>query len=207
MARDQTPITPQSILSTIEKISKETGLGSFVLCGSSSTIVFNQHRLRSLPDFMRKTMDVDISTTFRGQSLEIHELEMKALALIHEKFGENSPFQKENDYSVELVHRGIIGMTPKGWEERAKTITTEGGTIILILNPIDCAALKLEVGREKDIEWLAQGFTAKLFLPYQLEKHVKGHARYKVSEKKIEEGFAAAVKRAKALTLEGILEI
>ncbi len=192
-------ISPQTILSTIDRISKETGLNSFVLFGSSSVIIYNQHRLRLLPDFIKKTADVDLSTTFKGQSVEIYNLEMKALGTIFKNFGEDTDFEKKNEFYVELVNRGIVGMAPQGWEERAKLITTEGATKITVLHPLDCAALKLEIGRDKDIEWLAQGFSAKLFLPHQLEKHVQGHARYKESEKKIAENLSNAAKRSKIL--------
>ncbi len=200
MGKEPIAIAPGSILSAFDEISAQTGLKSFVVFGSSSTIIYNKHRSRSLPDFMKKTVDVDISTTFQGQSVEIYDLEMKALGTITKNFGEKTPFHQKNDFYFELVSREFVRMAPFGWEDRAKIVTTEKGTELKVLNPIDCASLKLEAGREKDIEWLANGFASKLFSPRQLENHVTGHSRYQESKARIAETLKVAVSLGKKLS-------
>jgi len=171
-------IPPSKILAGIDKISLQTGIKSFVIFGSSSNIVYNKHRIRSLPEFLRKTKDVDLTTNRETPTGASFALEQEAVKTVFKKFGEDSPFKTANKFYFELTSPWTVKVAPEGWEARAKSLITEAGVEVKIINPIDCAALKLAVGRPKDITWLANCFAAKLFTPKQLEKHVTGHTRY-----------------------------
>jgi len=69
--------------------------------------------------------------------------------LLKEAIGEGSLFEKEKGYHADILHPSIVETLPPGWEERLVTVV--GFENVFALEPLDLAAVKLVVGREKDL--------------------------------------------------------
>ncbi len=193
-------ITPQKLFETIDHARDLTNIDRFTLAGSGSIIAFMHQRYHDLPEFMTKTRDLDISSRFNGQSVEIYNLEMNALKIIGREMGAESDFKTKNKIYVEFVNRNLPDASPEGWEERAKEVLTPKGTSILALHPLDCATLKANVCREKDVEWIANGLASDIFTASALKKHMVGHKNY--DKEKATSSLAKAEALAKLLEKE-----
>jgi hypothetical protein len=69
--------------------------------------------------------------------------------LLVEAIGEGSLFEKEKGYHADILHPSIVETLPPGWEERV--VAMEGFENVFALEPLDLAAVKVVVGREKDL--------------------------------------------------------
>lgn len=69
-------------------------------------------------------------------------------------FGEGSAFALERGFHIEGVGRWTMMMGLPGWEDRLITTRTPGDVLGLCLSPIDLAYVKLEVARDKDINYV-----------------------------------------------------
>lgn len=64
-------------------------------------------------------------------------------------FGENTAFHKEFGYHADIVHPDITRTFPPGWEGRLAPLPGFGN--VFCLDPHDLAAVKVSVGRDKDL--------------------------------------------------------
>jgi hypothetical protein len=69
--------------------------------------------------------------------------------VLTEAIGANSLFEATNGYHADIVHPDITKSLPPGWEERL--VPLEGFDNVACLDPYDLAAVKITVGREKDL--------------------------------------------------------
>jgi hypothetical protein len=69
-------------------------------------------------------------------------------------FGEGSEFQEENGFYIESVGRWTMQNALDGWDGRLVRVTTPKGVTGLCIAPLDLAYVKLEVAREKDIQYV-----------------------------------------------------
>ena len=69
--------------------------------------------------------------------------------LLKEAIGEGSLFEKERGYHANILHPSIAETLPPGWEGRL--VAVEGVDNVFALEPLDLAAVKIVVGREKDL--------------------------------------------------------
>ena len=69
--------------------------------------------------------------------------------LLKEAIGEGSLFEKEKGYHADILHPSIVETLPPGWEERL--VAVAGFENVFALEPLDLAAVKVFVGREKDL--------------------------------------------------------
>ena len=69
--------------------------------------------------------------------------------LLKEAIGEGSLFEKEKGYYADLLHPSIVETLPPGWD--ARLVAVSGFENVFALQPLDLAAVKIVVGREKDL--------------------------------------------------------
>jgi hypothetical protein len=69
--------------------------------------------------------------------------------LLKEAIGEGSFFEKEKGYHADILHPSIVESLPPGWEGRL--VAVRGFDNVFALEPLDLAAVKIVVGREKDL--------------------------------------------------------
>jgi hypothetical protein len=69
--------------------------------------------------------------------------------LLKEAIGEGSLFEKEKGYHADILHPSIVETLPPGWEGRL--VAVRGFDNVFALEPLDLAAVKVLVGREKDL--------------------------------------------------------
>lgn len=69
--------------------------------------------------------------------------------LLKEAIGEGSLFEKEKGYHADILHPSIVETLPPGWEDRL--VAVRGFDNVFALQPLDLAAVKIVVGREKDL--------------------------------------------------------
>jgi len=69
--------------------------------------------------------------------------------LLKEAIGEGSLFEKEKGYHADILHPSIVETLPPGWEDRL--VAVSGFENVFALQPLDLAAVKIVVGREKDL--------------------------------------------------------
>jgi hypothetical protein len=69
--------------------------------------------------------------------------------LLQEAIGEGSLFEKEKGYHADILHPSIVESLPPGWEERV--VAVRGFDNVFALESLDLAAVKVVVGREKDL--------------------------------------------------------
>ena len=69
--------------------------------------------------------------------------------LLKEAIGEGSLFEKEKGYYADILHPSIVETLPPGWD--ARLVAVSGFENVFALQPLDLAAVKIVVGREKDL--------------------------------------------------------
>jgi hypothetical protein len=69
--------------------------------------------------------------------------------LLKEAIGEGSLFEKEKSYHANILLPSIVETLPPGWEERL--VPVAGFENVFALEPLDLAAVKVVLGRNKDL--------------------------------------------------------
>lgn len=110
----------------------------FVL-GSSSL-------LPSFPDLGEE--NGPLTMTFDADLL-LDPISKEIAGVLSEAVGANSLFESANGYHADIVHPDITRTLPPGWKDRL--VPLEGFSNVLCLDPCDLAAVKIVVGREKDL--------------------------------------------------------
>ena len=80
--------------------------------------------------------------------------------MLDEALGENRAYYLRHGYHADILRDTILETLPAGWRERL--VSVPGCTAAHALEPHDLAAVKLLVGRPKDISLLAHLYTAGL---------------------------------------------
>jgi len=110
-----------------------------VVLGSSSL-------LSSFPDLGEN--HGALTTTFDADFL-LEPTGKQMAEVLSEAIGANSLFEAANGYHADIVHPDITRTLPPGWEDRL--VPLEGFANVFCLDPHDLAAVKITVGREKDL--------------------------------------------------------
>lgn len=117
----------------------------FVVVGRGSLSV-------SMPEAsaaLRTTGDIDLFAPHNPDRLDAWSA---ADALVSVE----SPFFVEHGFYIERVGEWTLLSQPAGWQTRALQMRIDD-IDLLILHPLDLAYNKLEAGRSKDIEFMAEG--------------------------------------------------
>lgn len=83
--------------------------------------------------------------------------------MLDEALGENRAYYLRHGYHADILRSSILETLPKGWRERL--VPVPGTTAALALDPNDLAAVKLRVGRPKDLALLRILHAAHLLQP------------------------------------------
>jgi len=116
----------------------------FLILGSASL-------LASFPDL--GLPDADLSSTYDADICPQPYDEITAI-MLDEALGENRAYYQRHGYHADILRDSIFETLPAGWRERL--IPVSGGQGGLALEPHDLAAVKLLVGRSKDLELVSK---------------------------------------------------
>ena len=121
-----------------ELLLKEKSYRIIILGSSSLLATFPELGEQGSP--LETTYDVDFLLEPINRDL--------ALRLAAE-FGINARFHAEHGYHADILHPTIVESLPPGWEKRL--VAVKGFENVYALDPYDLAAVKVVVGREKDL--------------------------------------------------------
>jgi len=89
-----------------------------------------------------------LESTYDGDLL-LEPINKEIAGYLVEAVGQGSLFRAEHGYHADILHPTIVESLPPGWEERL--VVMEGFENVFALEPCDLAAVKVGVGREKDL--------------------------------------------------------
>lgn len=122
-----------------EAISALSRCEKIIVLGSSSL-------LSSFPELgeqggpLTTTFDADFMVEPAGEQIA---------GFLSEAIGSGSLFEASNGYHADIVHPDITTTLPPGWENRL--VPLAGLNQVFCLDPYDLAAVKITLGREKDL--------------------------------------------------------
>lgn len=119
--------------------------------------------------------------------------------LIEKHFGAGSQFELENSFYIEGVGSWTMMTSPAGWEKRMIPIVSPTGVTGWCLDPFDLAYNKLEAGREKDLQYVAEMVRSNITPESSLEQFLRQHAPSEEAFRNLEENL----RRAKAAEVAG----
>lgn len=109
-----------------------------IVLGSASLLV-------SFPELGEQGL---LENTYDGDLL-LEPISREIAAFLTEALGQESLFSAEKGYHADILHPTIVQNLPPGWADRL--VQMEGLENVFALEPLDLAAVKVVVGREKDL--------------------------------------------------------
>lgn len=109
-----------------------------VLVAGSAALLLNDPGLSAAGEPVELTRDADLLLSPTDDELA---------KLVHESLGEGSVFDRRFGYHIDLLRPEVMSTFAPGWQQR--TLAMQGARA---LSATDIAALKLCVGREKDLQ-------------------------------------------------------
>lgn len=128
-----------SLTDLVTMTAKLSGCEKIVVLGASS-LLGHFPTLGESGGPLVTTFDADLLLT------PINETLARSLG---KQIGENTEFHQQHGYHADIVHPDITRTLPPGWEERL--VLLAGFDTVFCLDPYDLAAVKITVGREKDL--------------------------------------------------------
>jgi hypothetical protein len=113
-----------------------------IVLGSSSL-------LAGAPDLGEKGRPLELSLDV---DLLVEPCDARQAGVLHEAIGEGSLFHREYGVYADFMRPGIVETFPAGWQKRC--VLLDGDRAVRCLSPIDLAIIKLQLGREKDVDLL-----------------------------------------------------
>ncbi|MEI8387215.1 MAG: DUF6036 family nucleotidyltransferase [Verrucomicrobiota bacterium] len=101
--------------------------------------------LASFPELGEKEL---LESTYDGDLL-LEPINKEIAGYLVEAVGQGSLFRAEHGYHADILHPTIVESLPPGWDERL--VAMEGFENVFALDPYDLAAVKVVVGRDKDL--------------------------------------------------------
>ncbi|HEY8902341.1 MAG TPA: DUF6036 family nucleotidyltransferase [Chthoniobacterales bacterium] len=155
-------ITAEHLELAVRRMAELTGEMRFILVGRGTLAVTAPPHLRNLS----RSDDIDIWPRDREDA---------ALDESIERFGEDSEFYHRHGFYIERVGNWTLLTQPDGWQARATEVRF-GELSLLVLGLLDLAYNKLEAYREKDRQFLIEGFRAGLFQPADVKSFIEEFA-------------------------------
>ena len=115
--------------------------------GKTIIVLGSASLLASFPEL--GAPDGPLSTTYDADILADPFDELTAV-MLHEALGENRAYYQIHGYHADVLRDSILETLPGGWRERLVMIP--GSENAFALSPNDLAAVKLLVGRTKDLD-------------------------------------------------------
>ena len=116
------------------------GESSILILGSSSL-------LASFPQLGNARQPLETSY---AADLLVEPYDVQAGKLLYEAIGENSVFHGRTGYYADIMLSAATDTFPRGWKKRLLPLPNSQNAFCL--DPQDLAAIKLQVGRPKDLE-------------------------------------------------------
>jgi len=157
-------LTQSDLKLALDSCAELTGDREFVVVGSVSILGARPLAAGALT----VSADIDLYPRF-NESGEKNEL-------IERHFGAGSQFELENSFYIEGVGSWTMMTSPKGWEKRMVPIISPGGVTGWCLDPFDLAYNKLEAGRAKDLQYVAEMIRSDITPAFSLETYFRQHA-------------------------------
>lgn len=132
----------------------------FIVVGAASIIGSNPVP----PNGLAVSLDIDLFPPPDGTA------EITKTVTMH--FGEGSEFQEENGFYIESVGLWTMLTALPGWKERLIRVKTPNGVVGLCLSPLDIAFVKLDAGRDKDIEYVGIMLRAEIVSRRELKEAI-----------------------------------
>lgn len=173
-------LTRHDLLLALDRCSALTKDREFVVIGSISILGSQPAAPRNLT----VSADIDLFPRF-GESGKKNEL-------IDKHFGQGSQFELDNNFYIEGVGSWTMMTSPQGWEKRLVPIHSDGGVTGWCLDPFDLAYNKLEVGREKDIQYVGEMMRANIIPTMTLRSFLRQHAPNPETREKLERSLRLA---------------
>lgn len=152
-------------ITAVKKAAEVYQCDHFIVVGRGSLSA----SMPDAPAAMRTTGDIDLFTTFDAAMVE-------KWAAADPSVGAGSEFFEEHGFYIERVGEWTLLDQPEGWQERAVKMKIEN-IDVLVLHPLDLAYNKLDAGRDKDIEFLAEGFRCGIYLYAEVEQFILNGAK------------------------------
>jgi len=148
----------------LDNCARLTGDREFIVVGSVSILGAKPQAAGALT----VSADIDLFPRF-NESGDKNEL-------IEKHFGAGSRFELENSFYIEGVGSWTMMTSPEGWENRMIPIISPAGVTGWCLDPFDLAYNKLEAGREKDIQYVAEMVRSDITPELSLATFLRQHA-------------------------------
>lgn len=103
-----------------------------------------------------------LETTYDADFLLV-PIDQEVALRLGSELGTNTRFHAEFGYHADILHPTIVESLPPRWEERL--VAMEGFENVFALDPYDLAAVKVVVGREKDLALVRGLLDLKKILP------------------------------------------
>jgi len=128
-----------SLTHLLEELRARDAKRKIVVLGSSSLLTFH-------PELGEPGGPLDL--TYDADFL-LEDVNKEIAMSLGQALGENKAFHLEFGYHADILHPSIVETLPPGWEERL--VAVSGFENVFALQPLDLAAVKIVVGREKDL--------------------------------------------------------
>ena len=124
--------------------------------------------LASFPELGEPGQPLEISF---DAALLLEPCDAQLAAMLHEAVGEGSLFAQRTGYHADFLRPEILHTLPAGWE--SAVVHFAGLANATALAPVDVAAVKLRLGRSKDIslcrQLIARGLVSPLAIRARLD--------------------------------------
>ena len=155
----------QHFATAIKKAAEVYQCDHFIVVGRGSLSV----SMPDAPAVMRTTSDIDLFSTFDKERVD-------AWAAADASIGAGSEFFDQHGFYIERVGEWTLMDQPEGWQDRAIKLNIEG-IDVLVLHSLDLAYNKLEAGRDKDINFIAEGLRCGVSQLDALEDFIRNGAK------------------------------
>jgi hypothetical protein len=129
----------RSLNHLLEELRAWDAKRKIVVLGSSSLLTFH-------PELGEPGGPLDL--TYDADFL-LEDVNKEIALSLGQALGENKAFHLEFGYHADILHPSIVETLPPGWEGRL--VAVRGFDNVFALQPLDLAAVKIVVGREKDL--------------------------------------------------------
>ncbi|MFN0079560.1 MAG: DUF6036 family nucleotidyltransferase [Prosthecobacter sp.] len=155
----------QHFATAIKKAAEVYQCDHFIVVGRGSLSV----SMPDAPDVMRTTGDIVLFSTF-------DQTRVDAWAAADPSVGAGSEFFDQHGFYIQRVGEWTLMDQPEGWQDRAIKLNLEG-IDVLVLHSLDLAYNKLEAGRDKDIEFIAEGLRCEVYQLDIIEDYIRKGAK------------------------------
>ena len=151
----------------LESLVHVVKVASAISPGRRIVVLGSSSLLASYPELGNSNGPLE--TSFDADLL-IEAIDEELAAIMREAIGKESLFEKKEGYHADTLRPVIAETFPSGWEGRLVPLP---GSEALCLDPHDLAAVKIQVGRPKDLDLCATLLATKRLQPEIIEARLR----------------------------------